>query len=581
MADDKPAGNGAGKAKSTAGSGGRKTSPRPKAVKPPTLDLKAEEQTASTASASAQKPASDNTAPQGSGSSPDTAKTAGKSQSERSKPDSGPQPSKTAKAGLGMTGYLGAGITGAAAAALVSAGMGAIVLNTPDTSTLQSRIDEVASQAGQTQELQDRITALQAEQTELATRLEAAPQQQDAALDDSALQAMQAALESSIADTQSRFDSLSGRIDALAEEATGSETDTAQTEALRTELETLSERLGATETRFDQIATGDEVSALQTALAEASGEDADGSSGLAGLAELGRSIADQNDAMTTRMDAFEPQLESLTSGVAALEARLGETLGTGASMSDIEAIGERIAAVNREFTEVRDGLSTLQARADATEQILAELDARVTETQSTMAMLQQSLGAVRDDAASGSSSAAAAALAVAGLKDAVLRGAPFADALTTLTALVGEDHGSIPTLSAHAETGVATPTLLAAQFEGLTSQMVAAGSIREDAGILGRLVDNARGIVSVTPVAPVTGDSPSAIVSRIAGRLSDGDLAGAFGEWQSLPEASRKASSEWGAALEARNDVTQALDTMSADILNTLRQTSGAAPATQ
>jgi hypothetical protein len=150
-----------------------------------------------------------------------------------------------------------------------------------------------------------------------------------------------------------------------------------------------------------------------------------------------------------------------------------------------------------------------------------------------------------------------------------------------LSALTGEEHPAISALSAHADTGVATPAMLTAQFESLTSDIMASGAIREDAGILGRLVDNARGIVSITPVSPVSGETPSAIVSRIAGRLKDGDMTGALGEWESLPLPSRQASAGWGDAMKAHLEATGAVDTLRADILNNLRQTSGATPATQ
>jgi predicted nucleic acid-binding Zn-ribbon protein len=419
MADDKPAGSGAGKTRTASGTGGRKSNARPKAVKPPTLNLKAEErnatasQTAKTsagpgneksskagqvasapklASASASASASEQNSPAG-------AKRAHQQPPNGQSTDPKPTP------GLGLIGYLVAGVTGAATAALVSVGMGAVGLNDPAISALQTQVDAVAEQVGQTQALQDQIATLEARQNELTEQLTAGSQP-DSQADDGTLNALQTALESSISDMQSRFDSLSERIDILSDRASSDAAAETDIQPLRTALDAFGERLATAEARFDQVATGEELTALQTALAEASGEDADGATGLAGLAELGQSLSGQNDAMARRLDDLEPRIEGLASSVTAFETRLGETLGTGASMSDIEAMGDRIATVNREFGELQEGLATLQARADATEQMLIDLGGRIDETQSSVGVLQQHMGAMQDGASSGSSDTA-------------------------------------------------------------------------------------------------------------------------------------------------------------------------------
>jgi hypothetical protein len=605
MADDKPAGSGTGKSRTDSETGARKSSTRSKAVKPPTLNLKAQER---------ELKAREQVAGETQASKPPAAKSPETAADKRSSPtdntESAPVSGSTAnqaarggsagtttaqqadakaKAGLGLAGYLGAGATGAAAAALVSFGMGAVGLNAPDnsalTSALQTQVDAVSKQASQNQALQDQIAVLEARQIELSEELAAAPQpaapSDDGTLDNGALDALQAALESSISDMQSRFASLSGRIDNLAETASADTTATADLEPLRSELSAVAERLEAAESRVAQVATGEELSALQTALAAAAGDDGDGANGLAGLAELGQSLSGQNEAMASRLDELEPRIEGLASSVGALETRLGETLGAGASMSDIEALGDRIASVNREFGELRDGLATLQARVDATEQLLVDFGGRIDETQSAVGALQQGMGSMPDGASTGAADAAATALAVAGLTDAVQRGGAYKDALQTLSALTGDDHPAIAALLPHAGTGVATLAMLNAQFENVMSEIMASGAIREDAGILGRIVDNARGIVSITPVSPVSGETPAAIVSRIIGRLNDKDIAGALDEWKSLPAASRKASADWSEAAQTHLEATEAVETLRTDILTRLRQTSGAVSATQ
>ena len=70
--------------------------------------------------------------------------------------------------------------------------------------------------------------------------------------------------------------------------------------------------------------------------------------------------------------------------------------------------------------------------------------------------------------------------------------------------------------------------------------------------MLDRLAASAMSVVKVRPVGNVEGEGPDAIVARMEVKLQNGDLKGAALEWESLPEAARKASEAFKTKLDAR-----------------------------
>jgi hypothetical protein len=569
--------SGADKA-ATGKSGTTRPGSRPKAVKPPTINLKAEEigsETAADTSARSQSSAGENAKPEAAGASisakKQEPKTDAKPQAARDSVGQ-PEPDQPRKGGLGLMGYAGAGAVGAVAAAAVSLGMNTVGVRTPDTSALETRIEQLAAQNADAVALQQQIDVLQARQAQLTEQVGSGSTGEDSA----ALTDLRTSLEASISETRNQLDQLAQTIESLPTQA---KSETGQ--VLQSEIAVLTDRLADAEERLGQVATSEELTRLQAVIAQAtSGGDEPGTQ-LSGLAELGRAVSDRNDALSARINALEPAMQSLSETVAALESRIAESLGIGASMSDIEGLGDRIASIDGQFGDLRNAVAGAQAKVDATEQLLAEYDSRLAAAESGIAAVRSSLGAVQNRASSGAADEAATALAVAQLQDAAQRGGSFAASLETLAALLDGERPELSILTTHAETGVPTVTDLAARFEGVAGDIVAAGGVREDAGILGRLVDNARGIVSVRPVSPVSGETPAAIVSRISGHLADGNLDAARSEWATLPDPARGAAADWGDQLAARAEVDQAMTQLTTSLLADLSNAAGRAPATQ
>lgn len=595
MAEDKAARRTGGKtksqgragstAKSAPGAGAARTGGRPKAVKPPTINLKAEDVSAKEAATAppAGKP-SPRAAASGTAATetakPETAKpeTVKRENAGSESPQAARPKDQAASTGAsqpsggnrpGLIGYATAAAVGATAAAVVSLGVTMIGIRTPDTGALETRIAEIAEQNADAVALQQQIDVLVARQTQLGEQIGTPNDATDAA----GLSELRTALESSLAATQGELSALAETVSGLS--ASGA---AAGSEAIDAQISALTERLGSAEQRLDQIATSEDLLALQEVIASAAGEDA---AGLSGLAQLGQAISDETANLSARIDTMEPTIQGLTDAVAALEERMAESLGTGASMSDIEGLGDRIASIDGQLGDMRDSVAGAAAANAATGQLLAEHEERVATLEAAVADIRTALGTVQDRASSGTADRAAMALALAQFRDAVQGGGPFAAPLETLSAIMGSDRPELAVLASHAEAGVPTATELSARFEAVAGDIVAAASIREDAGILGRLVDNARGIVSVRPVSPVSGDTPAAIVSRISGSLADGRLNAAREEWAALPEPAREAAADWGRQLVARVEVDGAVDRLAAGLLADLRNAAGAASVTQ
>lgn len=193
MAEDKAARRTGGKtksqgragstAKSAPGAGAARTGGRPKAVKPPTINLKAEDVSAKEAATAppAGKP-SPRAAASGTAATetakPETAKpeTAKRENAGSESPQAARPKDQAASTGAsqpsggtrpGVIGYASAAAVGAAAAAVVSLGMTMIGIRTPDTGALETRIAEIAEQNADAVALQQQIDVLVARQTQL------------------------------------------------------------------------------------------------------------------------------------------------------------------------------------------------------------------------------------------------------------------------------------------------------------------------------------------------------------------------------------------------------------------------------
>ena len=274
-------------------------------------------------------------------------------------------------------------------------------------------------------------------------------------------------------------------------------------------------------------------------------------------------------------------------------------------------INDEIAALRQEIETLKanDGSSALQSQLDALKQQvqssqgsgedIASLKQQVSSIQSTqqndvgaVQNLQSAFGDLKSSLSSdqqaiqqklsaleakvntpGRDLAVARAIAAAALKSAIDRGDNFATELATYAEVAPAD-ADLSKLKALATSGIPTREELAAEFSETADALIAAAEPPPPEGnIFNRLVDSAKGLVSVRPVGDVEGDTVPAIVARIENALTKGDLKTAESEWETLPEAGKQASQKFVDGLEAR---IEADDLVSTTLSNALGATAGA-----
>ena len=263
--------------------------------------------------------------------------------------------------------------------------------------------------------------------------------------------------------------------------------------------------------------------------------------------EIGAALAGIGDADGALLASLRERLEAAEQSLASL----GETIDAAADQRS--ASGGEIAGLSDAIAALREQDTALQARAEGLAGEIAALTARIDETETQ-------LGA-------NDPGRTARALAIGRVSEALARGGDLGPALTAFEQTLPEGQTLPDVLTAAAERGLATPAEIAAAFPLAVDAILDASRAGEDASIGARLLDNARSVIRIRPVGAVEGDTPEAIVSRIEAGLVAGDLSGAHAEWRSLPEPARTASADWGAMIGARLEARAALDALAADIL--------------
>lgn len=269
----------------------------------------------------------------------------------------------------------------------------------------------------------------------------------------------------------------------------------------------------------------------------------------------------QMQALSDRLDDLESAVASGVAGdVAAVSQRLTrviEALDTQATA--IEQLRAQVSSIGNRVSDQADALAT-RAGADALDAAVADLSARMDEVER---LASQRSGA-----------AAAMALAAGQMRQAINRGNGYADALAGLRRAVSQPGGALAgaleTLSAHAETGVATRDRLADRLGVIAPQIRAAAEPPAEGWIDGAL--GAVGSLVTVRRAPGENDGSDAdsIVARAEGRMQSGDLGGAVEALAALEGAPGEAAAIWLAQARDRLAVEAALGTVEAAVVDRL-----------
>jgi hypothetical protein len=273
------------------------------------------------------------------------------------------------------------------------------------------------------------------------------------------------------------------------------------------------------------------------------------------LEELSARLARIESTLSTRLAAAEIATKSTADNLAALNRRIDETTALArdargqadaaataasrnpeAARADLEALGDRLAAVER--------------NAKAAD---AELAKRV--------------AAVGDDRAG------RLAIAAVSLRATVERGDPFANELAAVKALA-PNANALASLEPYATSGLPPPVALAREWGKLAPLMQrAAGSPPADGGFIEKLQQNAERLVRIRPIADAPGDDPATVIGRIESKTAQNDVAGALAELRKLPPQVRAPAEDWARRAEGRNAALETIKQFTATALAALGKT--------
>ena len=269
--------------------------------------------------------------------------------------------------------------------------------------------------------------------------------------------------------------------------------------------------------------------------------------------------------------------DALAARIAKVEDSVGKMSTAPADDNALKSLGVALTALNRRYDELAANLRETQSRAEAAEKTAAELRSSVQDVSKTaaasgassadVASLQQRLTALEEQSKSAraalakateSDRAARLALSAAAVRDAVLRGMPFAEELAQSKAL-GADEKVVAPLWPFAASGVPTAKTLAKELTDLLPQMKkAVGTPAASGGFLERLKANAESLVRVRPADAPAGNDASAVLARIEQSAAQDNIAAALTDIGTLPEAARQVAANWVTRATARQKALDA-----------------------
>lgn len=311
----------------------------------------------------------------------------------------------------------------------------------------------------------------------------------------------------------------------------------------RAELDAITRGITLQSERFADLS--ERVDGLEAALAELSSRPAD----TTGLDALSSDLA----GLDSRIEALSSELAELADGVGDLRDRpISSAIDTTAFEAELETLRSELAAT---VDEAREAVATAEAEAAA---IAERAAAEAAEREAAARAETERLEAQAREAEANALRRAA----LARIQIALDSGAPYAEHLGAL------DGADVPAaLSASADAGVPTLTELQQGFPEAARAALAA-SIRSDVdgSALDRVMAFLRVQTGARSLEPREGSDPDAILSRAEAALDSGDLEAALSEIEALPDAGRAAMADWRALAATRLEAVAATEGLAADL---------------
>ena len=245
------------------------------------------------------------------------------------------------------------------------------------------------------------------------------------------------------------------------------------------------------------------------------------------------------------LDAAQSRLEAAQKQAAQKSAAIGQT--PSAKPVDLAALTGRVGRLEAAFAALEQKMRDLAGK----------FDARIHEAQA------------EKERAAQVAAADAVAIIAANLRREVEAGAGFAADLSAL-ANQGFDKNSLAALAPVADSGVATPAMLAKQFATVVPDIIATEPTPKGEGFFGRLARDAAHLVRIRKIGDTSGHDLAAHVARIAAALDRGAVETAVHEWNALPAGAKAKSEAFGAASQRRVEALSTAKAIEADALAAL-----------
>lgn len=296
-------------------------------------------------------------------------------------------------------------------------------------------------------------------------------------------------------------------------------------------------------------AQGETIAALREEIAQMSQAPAPAPQANAELAEamaaLQAQLAEQiSGDISGQIAEVAAQVGAVSAGLSSVDARLTEAEKR--PVTEAEGAAAAVSAYERELETLRN---TLQEQKTAMEAMSSEAQAEAE------ARMQEA--AERAEAAQAQAAAALTRAALVELLRALESGAPFSEAVASLS-----ENATQPVpeaLSAAADSGVRPMPELQSGFPASARAVLDATIRAENAETLsGRLTAFLRNQTGARSLAPREGSDPDAILSRAEAALNANDLAAALAELEQLPEAGQAAMADWLSAARQRATTVKA-----------------------
>jgi hypothetical protein len=285
-------------------------------------------------------------------------------------------------------------------------------------------------------------------------------------------------------------------------------------------------------------------------------------------------------AATSGTANISAQLEKIQAQLQTMPAEQAFAARVATVEAQTKTLSDSLAAINRRLDDIAVAAQSAREHADAasaaakgaTENFvqrgdLEPLAARIAALESAVKALAD---ATAHRTAGVNDRAARAAVAAEALRAVVERGAPFQGELAAVKSFAPEPN-AVAALEPFAATGVPSALDLARELSELTPSLLkASGTAPSDGSFLGRLENNAKNLVRITPVGIPAGDDPLSVVARLNADAARADLAAALADIARLPPTAKTLAEPWVQRASARDKAIAASRRIAADALAAL-----------